>query len=64
MTAIAVSRSCQKHQVILHYYGGSSEKRCHECERDEQLDRIERKLGFLLHEEGLTSEGIRVGFGR
>lgn len=49
----AVSRSCQKHQVILHYYGGSSEKRCHECERDEQLARIEKNLNEVLLNLGL-----------
>lgn len=39
---------CPKHRVQHHYYGGSRIALCDECERDEQLDRIEEKLDQLL----------------
>lgn len=48
MSQVRVETECQKHEVQLHFYGGVSKKRCHECERDRQLDRIESLLDDLI----------------
>lgn len=48
MSAQAYVTSCQKHVIAHRVWGGSSKLRCPECERDQQLARIEEKLDQLL----------------
>ena len=62
MSLSPVGLICQKHQVVLHQYGGDSHKRCHECQRDRQLDLIEKSLVPISLKLDLILRGMDLYF--